>query len=290
MADDNDLIRLLIGDDIDHEHGPSRTRSLIECARRVYLNELQESVGEQNILTPAFEARNVGTIVHKLTEMHHIGRDPEEAVPLRADNPDLDVLLNGPMKRGCSAWELFNKYADEFPGWFWGNLIAAEAAMDVPFQMKNGNIIKRSMRADALFEMDAQTLDRVNRRFGLSMETPGLMIWDLKTATSKDDNMVYNYEWDPQPVQYMVVAEQLGYRPQGMIIFRAIRYKTDRQERFYAVYLDREDLLSGEALHRFNLDLEESQQNEIENKPNRRHCMAYNHPCPHRVSGVCNGT
>lgn len=287
MPNDNDLIQILVGAEVDHSNGPTRIKNLIECARRVRLADQQE---DKLILDPAREALNIGTITHKLVECHHRGIDPETVVPLHAENPELESLLWTPAKaRAISAWPLFDKYADEFPQGYWGELVMAESMIDAHITLPNGIALKRSATIDAVWHMNESDATRVSNRFGLRDLPTGNILWDLKTATSKDDDMGATYEWDPQPTQYMLVAEACGLDPQGIIIFKAIRYKTDKQERFHACYFDREEMLSAENQTRFEKQVIEARMFETQDRANTTNCKSYGRMCPFRVSGECNG-
>jgi hypothetical protein len=288
MFDENSVLSILSSADENHEHGPSRTFALNACARRVRLDEELRAEAGEDLLNPANEAREIGTLVHKMCELYHHEEDPEVCIPRRSDNADIDRLVHAPNK-GCSAWDLFDKYAEAFPPGFWGHLVGAELFLEEELEIEAGLAVPRTGKLDAIWYMDEETVARVEERFGITLNGPGNYVWDLKTASAKDDNLWEKWAWHPQPVQYMWLASQAGYNPRGHIVFQAVRYKTDRQERFYAVAYAEDDLCSKEASTRFFMDVVQALRGQEDDTCNRGHCPAYNRMCPHRISGACKG-
>lgn len=281
MTDDNYIVKLLSSQNEDHEDGPSRLWSTLKCARR---GRLDYECGEQELFGPGVEGRNAGTITHKLVEIYHDGEDPELVVPTSSTHPDIEIILNGPRKKGLAAWPLFNKYEENFSADFWGHSVAAEVFLE-------GQIMgfRRTGRIDRIWWMDEETIERVEDRFpGLQLFGPGNYTWDLKTAASKDDSLYETWAWHPQPAQYVELARQHDYNPRGHIVFRAVGYKTDRQEWAFAVAYPADELLST-GLVRLQKQIAKAVQMKWKDAPGWTSCGEYGRFCPHRISGACQG-
>lgn len=285
MSGDNAVLELLSSAGEDHDDGPSRTWAALKCARRVLLGEQQEEQ-EAQILAPHNEARNVGTIVHKLVECYHTGVDPELYVPLRSDNEDIERLLNGPRsKNGAGAWIIFNDYVEEFPPGFWGRLIGAELRLSA--HMDDGT--RRSGVLDALWNMNAAAVRRVQDYFEVELNGPGVYVWDLKTGDAKSANLLADWEWHPQPPQYMLLAEsanETGGPVRGAIVCKATGYKSAKKTVFQAAFIPSPDEA---ARMRWERQVEDALWNLENNQFNTAFCNEYHRECPFKTSGECEG-
>lgn len=271
---DEDLIELLTAKG-DHNDGATRLASTIMCARRSRLDDAADRGGvlEEN------KGRDTGTITHKIFEHIHLGHRPEEYVATESENAHLHEMLQ-------KAWTLGDRYQERFPAGFWGECIGAELSLES--EWRNGR--RRHGTLDAVFCLDEAAIDRIEEIFGVHLNGPGNYVWDLKTAGQKDNLLDERYAWHPQTFQNVWLAEMHGLQPRGMLYFKAVTYKTERQERFFLTCHDVETILSDEGYARFEHQLLLSQYNianDVANSPNA--CTEWNKVCPHRMSGDCDG-
>jgi hypothetical protein len=206
--DDNELLKMFSSDPEEHAGGPSEIESFLGCAKRERLKrERQQEEGIAfDVLGRRTAARNIGTITHKLVELYHDGERTERVFPEHSEHPEIDELLQ-------EGWRLFRKYEDAYPLGFWGKLIGTEV------KLPGGG------RVDAIFDVDAEAAANINEKLGTRVE-PGLMVWDLKTGSQRDNHLHEKYEWKLAGTVYCNRVETaLGVAPTTFFIFLAVRYK-----------------------------------------------------------------
>ena len=277
---DDALLGLLASNPAEHENGPSVLESTMRCARRVRLDAEQSAVGadmgSSDVLTASSEARNIGTITHKLMELHHLGHDVTAYVPREHPHPALSSQLD-------EAWRLFDRYVAAFPAAFWGELVAAEVRLQGAL---GGQLL--SGRIDAIWNMDAETVARVENRFACALNGPGRYLWDLKTATAKDSNLVAKWEWHPAPFQYLFLDG--ANDPRGMIFFQGVRLVSkSKVEPFQAACLPADMVLSVDGQRRFEGMLKRAETARLNDEANCRACYDWYRICNHKQTGACQG-
>ena len=271
----NTILGLLASDPAEHATGPTVLFRILDCARQVRLDG--EHFSAANALAPEFEKRNVGTLVHKLCEIYHLGLDPARHVAKQAGHPAIDPLL-------VEAWGLFEKYRTEFSHDWWGWLSGAELQLVQP-----GPHGEEGGRIDAVWEVDSAAVERIEGRFGIRLEGPGLYGWDLKTTGQRNNNLYEMYVHDPQPYRYLRLLRAAGHEVNGFIVFMAIRYKTDRQDRFQAVCLPAQEVLSAANTARQAAIVAYAAAKKAADEARPSNCRSYGQLCRHFTEGRCPG-
>lgn len=282
----DELVAMIATNRAEHDDGPSHLLKILECGRRFVL----DGTATENPLAEHFEGRNIGTLTHFLTETYDKGYDPEGYLPRKIGDPIMDLLLS-------EAWVLADKYMENFPRGWWGVPIIIESRLegDIVCPSVYGSDLPNTHHAtgkiDRAWEIDEAAAQRIGTRFNLlDPPTPGLYAWDLKTAGKKDSILQARFTLSDQVFQYLALMALKGYEPQGFIGFKAIRYKTDRQDRFQLAVVNAHEVLTEEGYRRFDYMrrlADEKLRDGGRAEPSM--CLGYNDVCPHRMSGACYG-
>lgn len=281
--DVDEILAMLASNPSDHEDGPSHLLKILDCARRFVLDDEAARAGAEQPLGDKFEGRNVGTLAHFILECYHKGEDPTYYLPRAIEHPGIQNLLH-------EAWILGDKYMETFPRGFWGNIVGIETRLR---GLLEG--FESSGRVDAAWEIDDAAARRIQERWNLpDPPSPGLYVWDLKTAKAKDSIMQTRFTFSHQVFQYLALMRQEGHEPEGFIGFKAIRYKTDKQDRFQVAVVPARDVLTEENYAQFAhmrrlaaQDLAGAAGRGVARAGNQ--CLGYQEVCPHRMSGACHG-
>ena len=270
---DEDILRLVDSDPKAHAGGPSELWEQLECGRRYVLNrQFPEDPLAENCWR-----RNAGSIAHKLTEFLDCGIDPESHFTKTCENPALNRSLD-------TAWIIAAGYAEAFPAGFWGKVLASE----VKFTGTIG-----AGRADRVLDVDQATIDRIETRFAVNMNGPGVYLWDLKTSGQADKSLSTKYEWGPALYMYTNLALERWPGLRGMIFLNAVPHETKRDGRyaeFAAAVYPVEPQVAKLAHDRFAMMRAQASRS-IANGGwcNTTQCYFHGSACRHRLTGNCNG-
>ena len=270
---DEDLLRLVDSDPKAHEGGPSELWEQLECGRRYVLNR----VAPEDPLAPNCMRRNAGSIAHKLTEYIDAGVDPTSHVTHECESPALAESLK-------LAWVIAEGYGQDFPAGFWGKLLASEVKL-------RGAV--GAGRLDRVWDMDQAALERIEARFALNTNGPGVYLWDLKTSGMADKSLSTKYEWGPALYMYTNLALERWSGVRGMLFLNAVPHETKRDgtwTEFAAACYPVEGQRTELAHRRF-------QQMRALAAPNvaaggycnTTQCYFHGSACRHRLTGACTG-
>lgn len=292
----DEIVAMIATNAAEHDDGPSHLLKILECARRHKL----DVVTAENPLNERFEGRNIGTFTHFIAECYHKGLDPEGYLPRLVNDPVLDALLSRGTEDGPGAWTLGDKYMEQFPRGFWGEPVIVESRLEgiLLCPSVHGTDLPAEHHAtgkiDAAWEVDEAAADRIAKRFNLlDPPPPGLYAWDLKTAGKKDSILQARFTLSDQVFQYLALLALKGYEPRGFMGFKAVRYKTERQDRFQLAVVQAHEVLTEEGYRKFDymrrLAAEKMADANGEGRAEPSMCLGYNSVCPHRMSGACYG-
>lgn len=268
--DDQALLTLVDSDPKAHEGGPSELWAKLACGRKFHLDRQSP----EDPLSAQCIKRNTGSITHKLLELYDNGLDLEAHVGRTAQHENLQKALD-------TAWRLAERYTAEFAPNFWGKLLASEVRPS-----------GRPGRLDRVYDVDEAAIARIERRFPVHMNGPGVYVWDLKTSGQADNNLSLRYEWGPAATMYVGSAIQEWPNTRGMIFLNAVPYaeSNKKSDWFAAAVYPVEALLSEKAQRRFRLmEYQAALNAQGIGGCNVVNCFEYNRPCRHRVSGACEG-
>lgn len=178
------------------------------CARQVVLDKIQPRES-------SFKAR-VGTVFHKICELYYSGALQNVVLPID-DNADFDS------DAVQEAMRVFAAYCMYFPQNEF-TILANEQLFPRPVIYTSGEgttynldaeVMARvagvdpfSMRLDMVVEVNETQSKGFHERRGMEI-TPGRYIYDFKTASQKDSNVVWKYNEGPQFIMYPAIYNAL---------------------------------------------------------------------------------
>jgi hypothetical protein len=249
------------------EAGIHRTMALVDCARRVRLNDA---------LPFQFSfSRDVGTIFHYMAAEYHEGRD--HGIPAPGPHNEDTWWPHSPLTAAVTeAWRLYEFYTGFVMPDAFGKVIGAEVHLDGT--LPNG--YRKTGQADLIVEHEGGYIfDNVHL-------DEGIWIVDHKTSGQKNRHWHMIYEYSLQPKLYSYLYEQQTGTPvQGVLINQLVRHKNLSKENSHVIFTadsyDDDDIKRLCALEEFAMKLEK------EDRAVVSHCVDNWGPCPHLVSGEC---
>lgn len=172
--------------------GVSYYMKLMECPKKVLLNEQAEKEGE---LPQWSRAMLVGIFFHKLAELYHTGRDVG-AMPTEVDG---EIFISGCLQE---AWRLFEFYSSYTPIDGWGRVVAAEGDVRTEIPAAGGTL--GGLIAYPLTgRLDLLTDAPEGHPIAVEHNGPGEYILDYKTHERKPSEVFMKDQYSMQYVNYM---------------------------------------------------------------------------------------